>query len=73
MNLSLDYKALKCWHGKKEYIYIYELPLKNFAVVTYEEDEDTIKDSVFFFEWVDALHYFNKEKKMYDKKHNKTE
>lgn len=63
LNLNLAYKVTKCYHGKNDYIYIYELPLKNWAVVTYEEDDDTVKDAVFFFEWKDALNYYNKEKR----------
>ena len=63
MNLNLTYKVKKCHHGKKYYIYIYELPLENYSVVTYEDDDDTIRDAVFFFEWRDALNYYNKEKR----------
>lgn len=43
-------------------MYLYSLPLGNYAVVVYEDDDDTMVDSQFFFEWADALHTFNKQK-----------
>ena len=66
MNLGLAYKTLKCYHGTGVYTYLYELPLKNWAVVQYEDDDETIWFSQFFFDWVDALHCFNeiKERKI---------
>ena len=60
MNLGLAYKTLKCYHGIDAYTYLYELPLKNWAVVQYEDDDETMWFSQFFFEWTDALHCFNK-------------
>lgn len=51
---------MKCHHGKEKWTYIYELPLHNYAVVQYGEDCETIIYSSFHFEWVDALHEWNK-------------
>ena len=60
MNLGLAYKVLKVAHIENRYVYLYLLPLNKYAVVVYEDDADTMVDSQFFWEWVDALHYFNK-------------
>ena len=35
-----------------------EIPLE----IVYEDDDDTMIESQFFFEWADALHAFNKQK-----------
>ena len=59
INLGIDYKTIKFIHVGDKYIYMYELPLKNYAVVQYEADDETIAFSQFFFDWVDALHCFN--------------
>lgn len=59
MNLGLDYKVLKFRHIRGKYIYIYAMPLNTYAVVEYEDDEEIVF-SQFFWEWVDALHCFNK-------------
>lgn len=59
INLGIDYKTIKFIHVGDKYIYIYELPLKNYAVVQYEADDETIAFSQFFFDWADALHCFN--------------
>ena len=58
INLGLTYKVVKVTHLKK-YTYIYELPLKNYAVVQYGEDDETMEFSQFFFDYADALHCFN--------------
>ena len=59
INLGIDYKTIKFIHVGDKYIYMYELPLNNYAVVQYEADDETIAFSQFFFDWVDALHCFN--------------
>jgi len=60
LNLGLAYKTIKCYHGADVYTYLYELPLSNWAVVQYEDDDETMWFSQFFFDWADALHCFNK-------------
>ena len=59
-NLDMDYTVIKCKHIKDHWNYIYELPLHNWAVVQYADDCETIIYSSFHFEWVDALHEWNK-------------
>lgn len=61
-NLDLCYKVLKRHHGKEKWTYIYELPLGNYALVQYADDCETIEYSAFYFEWVEALHEYNKMK-----------
>lgn len=58
-NLNICYKVLKWHHYKEKWTYIYQLPLNKWAVVKYLEDEEIVF-SQFFWEWVDALHCFNK-------------
>lgn len=58
LNLGLAYKTLKVAHITN-YTYLYEMPLKNYAVVQYASDDEEIVFSQFFFEYVDALHCFN--------------
>lgn len=60
MNLGLDYKVVKFRHIKDKYIYIYSLPLDNYAVIEYEDDDETMDFAQFFWDYVDALHCFNK-------------
>lgn len=64
MNLNLVYKTRKCYHSKDKWVYLYELPLKKYAVVQYASDDDTIEYSAFYFEWVEALHEYNRIKKL---------
>ena len=59
-NLDMDYTVLKCKHIGKHWNYIYGLPLNNYAVVQYEDDCETITYSSFHFEWVEALHEWNR-------------
>ena len=59
-NLDMDYTVLKCKHIGNHWNYIYKLPLNNYAVVQYEADCETITYSSFHFEWVTALHEWNK-------------
>lgn len=59
INLGIDYKTVKFIHIDDKYIYMYALPLKNYAVVQYEADDDTIAFSQFFWDYTDALHCFN--------------
>lgn len=63
INLGIDYKTVKFVHINDKYIYIYELPLNNWAVVEYEADDETMIFSQFFWEWADALHCFNQLRK----------
>jgi len=60
LNLDLAYKTMKCHHSKDKWTYLYELPLHNYAVVQYGPDCETIEYSAFHFEWVEALHEYNK-------------
>lgn len=61
MNLSMTYKVEKCYHNGKNYIYLYEcLPKKSWAVVVYDEDDDTIISSEYFTDWKIALNQYNK-------------
>jgi hypothetical protein len=57
--------VLKAAHIEK-YTYLYELPLKSYAVVQYGPDDETMEFSQFFFEYIDALHCFNQIKEEKD-------
>lgn len=46
--------------GTKE-TFLYKLPEKHYAVAIYNNCE--LEESQFFFEWIDALHKYNKNKK----------
>lgn len=61
----MTYKVVKCYHGKENYYYIYELPTKAYYVVTYENDDETMipEKCVFAHTLVEATNYYNKLKK----------
>ena len=47
--------------GDKE-VYIYKLPGNHYAVAAYINQK--LEESQFFFEWIDALHKYNKLRKL---------
>lgn len=57
----MTYTVKKCRHLKNKYIYLYEcLPNKGWAVVVYEDDDDTMESSQYFTDWAEALHEYNR-------------
>lgn len=59
-NLNLTYKTKKCRHLKDKYIYLYQCLAKSWAVVVYEDDDDTIIEARYFTDWALALREYNK-------------
>lgn len=47
--------------GDKE-VHLYKLPGNHYAVAAYKNQE--LEESQFFLEWIDALHKYNKLKKL---------
>lgn len=59
----MTYKVVKCRHLHDKYIYLYEcLPNKGWAVVVYEDDDDTIIEAQYFTDWAIALREYNRVK-----------
>lgn len=64
MNMNLAYKVEKCRHIGDKYYYLYEcLPKKAWAVVVYENDDDTMLYAEYFTDWNQALTKYNEIKK----------
>lgn len=65
MNMNMTYKVVKCFHGKGNYYYIYQLPSKAYYVVTYEPDDETLipEKCIFASSISEATKYYNKLKK----------
>ncbi len=62
MNLSLDYKVLKCKHIEGKWYYLYEMTKDLWCVVVYAEDEETLLFSAIQLTYKEALHLYNKVK-----------
>ena len=59
--MNMAYTVKKCRHLHDKYIYLYEcLPNKGWAVVVYEDDDDTMESSQYFTDWTEALHEYNR-------------
>ena len=55
-----DYKIVK-WHRIDGYfIYLIETPLNHYAVVQHDRDDETLIRSQFEWDYVTALHTFNR-------------
>lgn len=70
----MAYKVMKCRHINNKYVYLYEcLPNKGWALVVYEDDDDTIIESQYFTKWILALNEYNKKKDELDNMKNMEE